>query len=175
MSDGIDKGELRKVCTEPTCPVHHPKKQAPKVDASFKAEQEKRRREEALANATGIRVLQLMASAVPVRLMKRDLVFVAGPWLLVAGRKAAGDGREEPEHQGEGRRVRCQVTKRLTSAKPTKAHIGKLIVESCDSALCQKPRGRRQECSPQCRRGLRSRYRRSSPEDQTGLRRQGQS
>ena len=27
VSDGIDKGELRKVCTEPTCPVHHPKKQ----------------------------------------------------------------------------------------------------------------------------------------------------
>lgn len=48
MSDGIDKGELRKVCTEPTCPIHHPKKQTPKADASFKAEQEKRRREEAL-------------------------------------------------------------------------------------------------------------------------------
>ena len=42
VSDGIDKGELRKVCTEPTCPVHHPKKQTPKADASLKAEQEKR-------------------------------------------------------------------------------------------------------------------------------------
>lgn len=41
--------------------MHHPKKQAPKADASFKAEQEKRRREEALANATGIRVLQSIA------------------------------------------------------------------------------------------------------------------
>ena len=41
MSDGIDKGELRKVCTEPT-PVHHPKEQTPKADAGFKAEQEKR-------------------------------------------------------------------------------------------------------------------------------------
>ncbi len=30
VSDGIDKGELRKVCTEPTRPVHHPKKQTPK-------------------------------------------------------------------------------------------------------------------------------------------------
>jgi len=77
VSDGIDKGELRKVCTEPTCPVHHPKKQMPKADASFKAEQEKRRREEALANATGIRVLQSIVAAVPVRLMKRDLLFVA--------------------------------------------------------------------------------------------------
>jgi len=77
VSDGIDKGELRKVCTEPTCPVHHPKKQTPKADANLKAEQEKRRREEALANATGIRVLQSIVAAVPVRLIKRDLLFVA--------------------------------------------------------------------------------------------------
>src|ERR1700728_90957 len=28
VSDGIDKGELRKVCTQSTCPVHHPKKQS---------------------------------------------------------------------------------------------------------------------------------------------------
>jgi ParB family chromosome partitioning protein len=76
VSDGIEKGELRKVCTEPTCPVHHPKKQMPKADVSFKAEQEKRRREEALANATGLRVLSAIVEAVPVRLMKRDLLFV---------------------------------------------------------------------------------------------------
>ena len=77
VADGIDKGEMRKVCTEPTCPVHRPKKQISKADASFKAEQEKRPREEALANATGIRVLQTIVAAVPVRLMKRDLLFVA--------------------------------------------------------------------------------------------------
>jgi len=58
VSDGIDKGELRKVCTEPTCPVHHSKKQTPKADASLKAEHEKRH-EEALANATGNRVLKI--------------------------------------------------------------------------------------------------------------------
>jgi ParB family transcriptional regulator, chromosome partitioning protein len=77
LSDGIEKGELRKVCTEPTCPVHHPEKQMSNVDPSFKAEQEKRRREEALANATGIRVLQSIVAAVPVRLMKRDLDSIA--------------------------------------------------------------------------------------------------
>ena len=41
VSDGVDKGELRKVCTEPNCWVHHPKKQTPKADANFKAEQER--------------------------------------------------------------------------------------------------------------------------------------
>jgi ParB family chromosome partitioning protein len=37
----------------------------------------KRRREEAIANATGLRVLSAIGAAVPVRLMKRDLLFVA--------------------------------------------------------------------------------------------------
>jgi ParB family transcriptional regulator, chromosome partitioning protein len=39
-------------------------------------EQEKQRKETAIANTTGIRVLAAIAEAVPVRLMKRDLLFV---------------------------------------------------------------------------------------------------
>ena len=76
VAEGTDKGKLRKVCADPNCPVHHPKKHPSKADATFKAEQEKRRREEAIANATGLRVLSAIAAAVPVRLMKRDLLFV---------------------------------------------------------------------------------------------------
>ena len=78
ITEGTEKGELRKICADPNCPVHHPKKQQqrPHADAAFKAEQEKRRREEALAQATGLRVLSAISSAVPVRLMKRDLLFI---------------------------------------------------------------------------------------------------
>jgi ParB family chromosome partitioning protein len=78
VADGSEKGELRKVCANPDCPVHHPKKQQRRVqaDAAEKAAQEKQRREEAIANTTGIRVLAAIADAVPVRLMKRDLLFV---------------------------------------------------------------------------------------------------
>jgi ParB family chromosome partitioning protein len=78
VADGSEKGELRKVCASPDCPVHHPKKQRQRVqsDAAEKAAQEKQRREEAIANTTGIRVLAAIADAVPVRLMKRDLLFV---------------------------------------------------------------------------------------------------
>ncbi len=78
VADGSEKGELRKVCANPDCPVHHPKKQQRRVqsDAAGKAAQEKQRREEAIANTTGIRVLAAIADAVPVRLMKRDLLFV---------------------------------------------------------------------------------------------------
>jgi ParB family chromosome partitioning protein len=79
VADGSEKGELRKVCANPDCPVHHPKKQQHRTqpDAAFKAQQEKQRREEAVAQATGLRVLKAIGDAVPVRLMKRDLLFVA--------------------------------------------------------------------------------------------------
>jgi ParB family chromosome partitioning protein len=42
----------------------------------WNAEEQKRRREEALAQATGLRTLAAIVAAVPVRLMKRDLLFV---------------------------------------------------------------------------------------------------
>ena len=129
VSDGIDKGELRKVCTEPTCPVHHPKKQTQMADANFKAEQEKRRREEALANATGIRVLQSIVSAVPVRLMKRDLLFIAEQLLPLLDEKrleTAARNRGIKAKDGES------VAKLLAAfvRKADEGTIGKLIIEA---------------------------------------------
>ena len=76
ITEGTEKGELRKICADPNCPVHHPKKHKATVDANWKAEQEKQRRAEALAQATGLRVLNAIVAAVPVRLMKRDLLFI---------------------------------------------------------------------------------------------------
>ena len=77
IAEGSEKGEIHKVCAHPDCPVHHPKKQTSSGDSKWKAEQEKQRREQAIANLTGIRVLAAIAAAVPVRFMKRDLLFVA--------------------------------------------------------------------------------------------------
>jgi ParB family transcriptional regulator, chromosome partitioning protein len=79
VTEGTEKGETKRVCANPECPVHHSKKQNQRnhADAAFKAEQEKRRREEAIAQTTGMRVLKAIGDAVPVRLMKRDLVFLA--------------------------------------------------------------------------------------------------
>jgi ParB family chromosome partitioning protein len=76
ITEGSDIGTIHKVCANPDCPIHHASKQRPATDAAFKAEQEKRRREEAIAHATGLRVLKATSDAVPVRLMKRDLLFV---------------------------------------------------------------------------------------------------
>ena len=63
---------------DPNCPVHHPRKQPQRIaeDAQRRAGQEKERREAAIANTIGIRTLAAIAAAVPVRLMKRDLLFV---------------------------------------------------------------------------------------------------
>ena|SRR5260221_10505587 len=53
-----------------------PKPQTSRDDGKLKAEQEKERKEQAIANTTAIRVLKAIGEAVPVRLMKRDLLFV---------------------------------------------------------------------------------------------------
>jgi ParB family chromosome partitioning protein len=78
VTEGSDKGELRKICANADCPVHHPKKEKTSAnDGAFKVAQEKQRREESIAQATGLRVLSAIVEAVPVRLMKRDLQFLA--------------------------------------------------------------------------------------------------
>ena len=129
VSDGIDKGELRKVCTEPDCPVHHPKKQPTKANANFKAEQDKSRREQALANATGMRVLQTIVAAVPVRLMKRDLLFIAEQMLPLLD-----DKRLEMVARNRGIRAKEgeSAPKLLTAfvRKTDESALGKLIVET---------------------------------------------
>ncbi len=76
ITEGIDKGEIRRICADPACSIHHPKKVKAVSDGAEKVRQEQERREQALANATGLRVLSAIVSAVPVRLMKRDLLFV---------------------------------------------------------------------------------------------------
>jgi ParB family chromosome partitioning protein len=80
VTEGSEKGEIRKVCANPECPVHHPQKQQQRrqPDVAFKTQQEKQRREEAVAQATGLRVLKAIGEAIPVRLMKRDLLFAVG-------------------------------------------------------------------------------------------------
>jgi ParB family chromosome partitioning protein len=76
ITEGSDVGTIHKVCANPSCPVHHPKQKTSREDEKWKAEQEKQRKEQAIANATGLRVLAAIGGAVPVRLMKRDLLFI---------------------------------------------------------------------------------------------------
>ncbi len=76
ITEGSDLGTIHKVCANPSCPVHHPKQQTSRNDEKWKAEQDKQRKEQAIANASGLRVLAAIGDAVPVRLVKRDLLFI---------------------------------------------------------------------------------------------------
>ena len=76
VTEGSDVGTIHMVCANASCPVHHPKQHNSRDDEKWKAEQEKQRKEQAIANAAGIRVLSAIGSAVPVRLLKRDLLFI---------------------------------------------------------------------------------------------------
>ena len=76
ITEGSDVGTIHKVCANINCPVHHPKQTTNRDDAKWKTDQEQQRRDRAIDNATGIRVLSAIAAAVPVRLLKRDLIFV---------------------------------------------------------------------------------------------------
>jgi len=76
ITEGSEFGSVHKVCANSACPVHHPKPQTNRDDVKQKAEQEKQRKKQAIANTTAIRVLKAIGDAVPVRLMKRDLLFV---------------------------------------------------------------------------------------------------
>jgi ParB family chromosome partitioning protein len=129
VSDGIDKGEMRRVCTQADCPIHHPKKQSTKADASVKAEQDKSRREQALANATGMRVLQTIVAAVPVRLMKRDLLFIAEQMLpLLDGKRQEMVARSRGIKPKDG-----EAAPKLLTAfvrKADESALGRLIVET---------------------------------------------
>jgi ParB family chromosome partitioning protein len=132
VADGTEKGELRKVCVNPDCPVHHPKKQQKggQADAAFKAQQEKHRREEALAQATGLRVLKAIGDAVPVRLMKRDLLFVA------VRLTAALDERRQAlliRQHGVGKPKDGEAPAKLLAAflpKAEESTLGRILVES---------------------------------------------
>ena len=129
VSEGMDKGEVRRVCAEADCPIHHPKKQSNKADDSFRAEQEKSRKEQALANATGMRVLQTIVTSVPVRLMKRDFLFIAEQMLPLLD-----DKRLEMAARNRGIRAKeGESAAKLLNAFLRKADegvIGKLIVEA---------------------------------------------
>jgi ParB family chromosome partitioning protein len=123
---------LRRVCANPECPVHHPKKkqQRTQADPAFKAEQEKRRREEALAQTTGLRVLKAIGEAVPVRLMKRDLLFaVTRLTALLDERRVAVLIRQ----QGIGKPKDGEAPAKLLAAflpKAEESQLGRVLVET---------------------------------------------
>jgi hypothetical protein len=168
VTEGTEKGELRKICADPECPVHRPKKQRPAGDQRIKAEQEKQRREEALANAVGLRVLSAIVAAVPVRLTKRDLVFIVErllpSWRSGASRFSPGiaaSRRRKPPtfHREADGRLHSQGRGRRTR---------KLLSRDRHSPLSPDAIGDRQGAQ-RSRPALQGGHRRHRPEGQSGV------
>jgi ParB family chromosome partitioning protein len=139
ITEGSDVGTIQKVCANPSCPVHHPKQQTSRNDEKWKAEQEKQRKEQAIANATGLRVLAAIGSAVPVRLLKRDLLFILEKLVSVMD-----DNRVEMLARQHGIRQKRDdggVTKTLTAfiRRADEGRLSRLLVES--SILLAASRG----------------------------------
>jgi ParB family chromosome partitioning protein len=132
VTDGNEKGETKEVCANPECPVHHRKRQQQRTqaDAAFKVEQEKRRLEEALAQATGLRVLRAIGEAVSVRLMKRDMLFIAGRLTaMLDERRVAVLIRQH----GMGKAKDGEAPAKLLAAflpKAEESRLGRILVET---------------------------------------------
>lgn len=132
VTEGVEKGEIRKVCANSDCPVHHPKRQQQRTqnNAAFKAEQERRRREEALTQAIGLRVFKAIGDAVPVRLMKRDLLFLAlRLTTMLDERRLAILIRQ----QGLGKAKGGEAPAKLLAAllpKADESELGRILVET---------------------------------------------
>ena len=80
VTEGTEKGETKRVCANPECPVHHPKKQQQRDTRRCSIQGrtgEAPPRGGAWPRPPDLRVLKAIGEAVPVRLMKRDLLFVA--------------------------------------------------------------------------------------------------
>ena len=92
--------------------------------------QEKQRREEAQAQATGLRVLKAVGDAVPVRLMKRDLLFVVSRLsAMLDERKLAVLIRQH----GVGKSKDGETAAKLLAAflpKAEESNLGRILVET---------------------------------------------
>jgi ParB family chromosome partitioning protein len=132
IAEGSEMGRMQKVCTSPDYPVHHPKpaRTSGASEAQHKAELAKRRREEAIAQATGLRVLAAIASAVPAKLTKRDLLFVGERLaaLLDENRLAVLAKRHGIKSAKEGEPVGKLFTTFLRRADETT--LGRVMVEA---------------------------------------------
>jgi hypothetical protein len=114
VTEGREKGELRKVCTNPACPVHHPAKQASRDDGNWKAKQEQRRREEAIANTTGIPVLSCHRGSHSRTSVETRPAIPSQPNHSSVGRTAAADLSAATRHpkrsrDGRDRRALCRI------------------------------------------------------------------
>lgn len=77
VTDGGKRGQLVKVCADPTCRIHHPDRPSPQQVERERAEERKRIEKEKLAITTRHRILATVLQRVSAPLKKADLLTVA--------------------------------------------------------------------------------------------------
>src|SRR6202171_2450696 len=77
VMDGVKRGQVVKVCADPSCRVHHPNTPSPQQVERERAEERKRIEKEKLAITTRHRVLATILQRVTAPLKKPDLLTVA--------------------------------------------------------------------------------------------------
>ncbi len=77
VMDGGKRGQVVKVCADPTCRVHHPNTPSPQQVERERAEERKRIEKEKLAITTRHRILATILQRVSALLKKADLLAVA--------------------------------------------------------------------------------------------------
>ena len=77
VMDGGKRGQVVKVCVDPTCRVHHPNTPSPQQVERERVEERKRIEKEKLATTTRHRVLATILQRVSAPLKKADLLAVA--------------------------------------------------------------------------------------------------
>jgi ParB family chromosome partitioning protein len=77
VTDGGKRGQVVKVCADPTCRVHHPDTPSPQQVERERAEERKRIEKEKLAITTRHRVLATILQRVSAPFKKADLLAVA--------------------------------------------------------------------------------------------------
>jgi ParB family chromosome partitioning protein len=77
VMDGGKRGQVIKVCADPTCRVHHPNTPSPQQVERERAEERKRIEKEKLAITTRHRILAAILQRVSAPLKKADLLAVA--------------------------------------------------------------------------------------------------
>ena len=77
VMDGGKRGQVVKVCADPTCRIHHPNTPSPQQVERERAEERKRIEKEKLAITTRHRILATILQRVSAPLKKADLLTVA--------------------------------------------------------------------------------------------------
>jgi ParB family chromosome partitioning protein len=129
VMDGGKRGQVVKVCADPTCRVHHPNTPSPQQVERKRSEERKRIEKEKLAITTRHRILATILQRVSAPLKKADLLVVAH--YLIGHLSYSQVPALAKRHKVEAKRDSSSVQESLAKqvSKYEEAELCKLLLE----------------------------------------------